>query len=232
MTNYLQLKSWDTKLCADCVEFCPFEPHLSLAVCGTYQLNESESVRVGRLSLHSIDPVKIDLTPVQLIEGPGILDAKWCRKKIGEERVVLAVADAMGQMVLHTLDPESSTLQQVYCQSIGDDNRLALSCDWSGGEKIAVSDSKGFVSCLSVSDQCSTSLVSSWKAHDYEVWVASFDRHSSELVYSGGDDSCFRSWDLRDGSSSPIITNKKAHQMGVTSIEASPFDCNLLATGR
>lgn len=235
MTSIQKLRSWDTQLYADCVEFCPFEPYFSLAVCGTYQLCESEASRVGRLSLHSIGLNDVDLTPVQLVDGPGILDIKWCRKKLDQDRVFLAAADAQGKIVLYALNPDSSSfiLRQQHAQSIGD-NRLALSCDWHDCDKIAVSDSQGSVSCLSISgDQCSTNVDSSWKAHDYEAWVTSFDRHSAgQLIYSGGDDSCFRLWDLRSELSRPVMTNSKAHQMGVTSIVTSPFDSNLLATGR
>lgn len=228
MANIIKLKSWDTQLYADCVEFCPFEPYFSLAICGTYQLCESEAVRVGRLTLHLINPEEIDLNPIQIVEAPGILDVKWCRKKLNNQ-INIAVANALGQLVLYSLNPETNAISQNHVQSVGAD-RLALSCDWYDGCKIVVSDSSGHVSCFSVSDQGSD-LIHTWKAHDYEAWVASFDRHSDQLVYSGGDDSCFRLMDLRD-SSHPIFINTKAHQMGVTSIETSPEDTNLLATGR
>jgi diphthamide biosynthesis protein 7 len=230
MENIKKLESWDTQLYADCVEFCPFEPYLSIAICGTYQLCESEAARVGRLSLHSVDPENIDLTPIQLVDTPGILDVKWCRKK-SYQQISLAVANSIGQIVLYSFDSDISIKQQ-HVQNIGDDGtaRLALSCDWYEGYKIAVSDSKGEVSCLNVSVEGSEPI-SNWKAHDYEAWVASFDRYSDQLIYSGGDDSCFRLWDLRD-TARPVLANKKAHQMGVTSIETSPVDCNIVATGR
>lgn len=231
MENIEKLQSWDTQLYADCVEFCPFESYYSIAICGTYQLCESEAARVGHLSLHSIDPEKIDLTPVQLVDTPGILDVKWCRQK-SYHQISLAAANALGQIVLYHFDCDPvPTISQHHVQSIGDTSRLALSCDWYDGSKIAVSDSNGEVSCLNVSIQGSESI-STWKAHDYEAWVASFDRHSDQLIYSGGDDSCFRLWDLREPSGSAVLTNKKAHQMGVTSIESSPVDSNILATGR
>ena len=230
MENIKKLESWDTQIYADCVEFCPFEPYLSIAICGTYQLCEREAARVGHLSLHSVSPENIDLTPIQLVDTPGILDVKCCRKKFYNE-ISLAVASLTGQIVLYSFDSDISIKQQ-HVQNIVDDGtgRLALSCDWYEGYKIAVSDSKGEVSCLNVSVEGSEPI-SNWKAHDYEAWVASFDRHSDQLIYSGGDDSCFRLWDLRD-TARPVLANKKAHQMGVTSIETSPVDCNILATGR
>lgn len=223
-----KLGTWDTQLYADCVEFCPYDPFLSVAVCGNYQLCESESARIGRLNLHSIDSGRINLTPLQQIDTPGILDIKWCRREVNNQ-VLLAAANALGELILYKINSDFN-LAQVHSTLIEYDNRLALFCDWHFGEKVVVSDSKGHVSCLSINNQVS-SIEASWKAHDYEAWVASFDWHNGNLIYSGGDDCCFRLWDLRD-SNSPVITNRKAHQMGVTSIETSPFNANLLATGR
>ena len=227
MKNICKLQSWDTQLYADCVEFCPFEDYLSVAICGTYQLCESEAARFGRLSIHSVNPQQIDLTPVHLIDTPGILDVKWCRQKV-DDQIVLAAANALGEIVLYHFGSDLK-ISQHHSQSIGN-NCLALSCDWWNGEKLAVSDSNGSITCMSVNNQGSV-IVDSWKGHGYEAWVSSFDRHSDQLIYSGGDDSMFCLWDLRS-LPCPIYTNKKAHSMGVTSIETSPNDENILATGR
>ena len=217
MANVAKLQSYDTQLNADCVEFCPFEPYYSKAIVGTYQLCESgdegtTSTRVGRLSLHNINVENCDLTPVQLLDTPGILDIKWCRKKVAGDAIYLAAANALGQIILYQFDQEDCLISQQYVQSIGSD-RLALSCDWFDGQMIAVSDSKGELSCLDVTSG-GILINSTWKSHDYEAWVTSFDRHSANLIYSGGDDSCFRLWDVRDLNSA-VLTNKKAHQMGL-----------------
>ena len=215
MPTVCKLETWDTQLNADCVEFCPFEPYYSSAIVGTYQLCENddnkESTRVGRLSLHNINSENCDLNPTQTLDTPGILDIKWCRKKVGNE-IYLAAANALGQVILYSFGEEDCSISQHHVLSIGKD-RLALSCDWFNGEKIAVSDSKGELTCLHVSSSGSALVNSSWKSHDYEAWVTSFDRHSGNMIYSGGDDSCFRLWDLRDLNSA-LLTNKKAHQIG------------------
>lgn len=226
MKNINTLQCWDTQLYADCVEFCPFEPYSSIAICGTYQLRESEVVRDGRLSIHFVNPSNIDLTPLQLLDTVGILDVKWCRKKV-DDKIVLSAANALGEIVLYNFDSDFQ-ITQISSQSIGD-QCLALSCDWWGGEKIAVSDSNGGVTCLSVSGS-KTEVINSWKGHGFEAWVASFDRHSDNVIFSGGDDCRFCLWDLRS-LPNPVYANKKAHQMGVTSIETSPGDENMLATG-
>ena len=129
MENIKKLESWDTQLYADCVEFCPFEPYLSIAICGTYQLCEREAARVGHLSLHSVSPENIDLTPIQLVDTPGILDVKCCRKKFYNE-ISLAVASLTGQIVLYSFDSDI-LIKQRQGQNIGDGGtgRLALSCE-------------------------------------------------------------------------------------------------------
>ncbi|KAM2169569.1 hypothetical protein ACFX1Q_038860 [Malus domestica] len=56
-----------------------------------------------------------------------------------------------------------------------------------------------------------------WKAHDFEVWTASYDIHQPQLVYSGSDDCKFKCWDLRDGG-------------GVWRIKFHPFVAGLVLT--
>jgi len=226
MKNINQLQMWDTQLYADCVEFCPFEPYSSIAICGTYQLRESETLRVGRLSIHSVNVENTDLTPLQLLDTVGILDVKWCREKVNNE-ILLSAANALGEIILYKLDSDCH-ISQVSSQRIGD-QCLALSCDWWGSDKITVSDSKGCITCLCVTGT-ETRIIDSWKGHGFEAWVSSFDRHSDQLIYSGGDDSRFCLWDLRS-LPNPIYANTKGHQMGITSIETSPTDENVLATG-
>jgi len=226
MKNINQLQTWDTQLYADCVEFCPFEPYFSIAVCGTYQLRESEVCRVGRLSIHSVDAENTDLTPLQLLDTVGILDIKWCREKVCDQ-IVLAAANALGEIILYNFDSDRQ-INPISSKSIGD-QCLALSCDWWGSEKITVSDSNGCITCLSVTGN-ETEIVNSWKGHGFEAWVTSFDRHSDQLIYSGGDDCKFCLWDLRS-LPNPVFANKKGHEMGITSIETSATDENVLATG-
>lgn len=227
MKNINQLQMWDTQLYADCVEFCPFEPFSSVAICGTYQLRESEVLRVGHLSIHSVNAENTDLTPLQVVDTVGILDIKWCREKVNDQ-IILSAANASGEIILYNFDSDCH-ISQVFSQSIGN-QCLALSCDWWGGNKITVSGSNGYITCLSVTGN-ETEIINSWKGHEFEAWVSSFDRHSDQLIYSGGDDSKFCLWDLRS-LSNPVYSNKKSHEMGITSIETSPTNENLLATGR
>ncbi|CAN6713840.1 unnamed protein product [Malus baccata var. baccata] len=70
-----------------------------------------------------------------------------------------------------------------------------------------------------------------WKAHDFEVWTASYDIHQPQLVYSGSDDCKFKCWDLRDGPSKLVFQNTKGHAIGVCCIAKNPYDSNSVVTG-
>ncbi|KAK6151549.1 hypothetical protein DH2020_014184 [Rehmannia glutinosa] len=97
---------------------------------------------------------------------------------------------------------------------------------------LAQADADGCVKIYSL--QCSDSDDSEmreWKAHDFEVWAASFDIQQPMLVYTGSDDCKFCCWDLRDGPSNLVFQNTKVHKMGICCIAKSPFDPNTLLTG-
>jgi diphthamide biosynthesis protein 7 len=47
-----------------------------------------------------------------------------------------------------------------------------------------------------------------WKAHEYESWISAFDYHNTGIVYSGGDDCNFRSWDTRQPGSKPTFSKE------------------------
>ncbi|XP_052037747.1 diphthine methyltransferase isoform X2 [Apodemus sylvaticus] len=132
----------------------------------------------------------------------------------------------------------SYTLQPISSLTLGD-NCLSLSLDWSTGKsvrareqpvKIISSDSKGRLHLLMVNEgTAELQLVASWPAHHFEAWIAAFNYWQTELVYSGGDDCLLRGWDTRI-LGTPVFTSKR-HSMGVCSIQSSPHQEHLLATG-
>jgi len=70
-----------------------------------------------------------------------------------------------------------------------------------------------------------------WQAHDLEAWSASWDVWSRWLVYSGGDDSAFKAWDVRQDHRSPVWVNRKSHKAGVCCTESSPKQQYTVCTG-
>ncbi|XP_067868844.1 diphthine methyltransferase [Heterodontus francisci] len=250
MTRTLQVL--DTEYSADAVEWCPIDTWHNILTCGTYQLknpkekgagdseNNEPHLRQGRLYLYCFnqDQLYSPLTEIQRIEMPAILDLKWCHVPLGGYPV-LGIANAEGSLELCNLtqcEKNSSSLKPRCSVSVGSEC-LALSMDWSTGRgehepvKIISSDSKGCLSLLAV-DGCRPAIdvVSQWKAHDFEAWIAAFNYWNTDIVYSGGDDSKLKGWDTRMGTDRPIFTSNR-HSMGVCSIQSSPHKQHILATG-
>jgi WD40 repeat protein len=71
----------------------------------------------------------------------------------------------------------------------------------------------------------------SWKAHDAEAWVACWDIADRFRLYSGGDDSLLKVWDIRCHASSNNVSILTWHQAGVTAIENHPTLDHLFASG-
>ena len=65
---------------------------------------------------------------------------------------------------------------------------------------------------------------------DVEVWIAAFDYHHPQVVFSGADDSFLKGWDTRITDTRPTFINK-SHSMGVCSIQSHPTEEYTLATG-
>lgn len=176
------------------------------------------------------------LTELQRIDTPAILDLKWCQVPVSE-KPLLGMATASGEIQLHTLTSQEGrcSLKSVTSAEVGVD-RLALSLDWSAGRgdssdiRAVVSDSAGCVNVLALGESSSLSVISQWKAHDFEAWISAFSYWDTQLVYSGGDDCKLKGWDLRMGPSSPTFTSKR-HSMGVCSIHSNPNREHILATG-
>ncbi|XP_037653895.1 diphthine methyltransferase isoform X1 [Choloepus didactylus] len=97
--------------------------------------------------------------------------------------------------------------------------------------KIVSSDSKGQLHLLAVAETGpGLQAVAAWTAHRFEAWVAAFDYWHPETVYSGGDDGLLKGWDTRSAPNSPLFASER-HSMGVCSIQSSPHQEHILATG-
>ncbi|GAA99174.1 uncharacterized protein L969DRAFT_93636 [Mixia osmundae IAM 14324] len=230
----------DTEYSADSVEFCPTVP--SLLLCGTYQIAPDESalgetddaspatVRLGRCLLYDVD-AQCSLTELQKFDGPAILDTKW-----DHHAARVALADAKGRIALHELYRSSQDrwrlrdLTKVQCAEA---DKLVLSLDWSNrlsesDVKIVCSISDGSIALLDgAADFC---ITETWRAHDFEPWIAAFDYWQPACVWTGGDDCKLKVWDTRSSFTEPVMVNKR-FDGGVTSIQSNPHDEHLFAVG-
>lgn len=230
------LQTYDTEYSADSVEWCPHKPYQHLFVCGTYQLDQGESltssssqtIRKGRILLFSYDVEQNFLIPKQTIETSAILDQKWHPLAPN-----VAIVNASGEVLLYSLSSEEELVKLDTLKIPSDDEseQLVLSIDWaSQGDRVVVSDSKGGISIISIEEQ-GMRLQSRWKAHSFEAWTCAFDKTDQNVLYTGGDDILLCIYDVRC-LETPIVNMKnKSHGAGVTSLLSFRNKDHLLATG-
>ncbi|KAJ3248858.1 Diphthine methyltransferase [Chytriomyces hyalinus] len=234
----------DTHLCADAVEFCPVPSHTHIAAVGTYQVTGRSNAesggttdRNGAVALYSADTGSL----LHRVETEAVLDLKWAHGGVGDGPV-LAVADAKGAVSLMRVN-EDSALERLCSWSNDEKDVLCLSLDWSNrletrqqqqqqlsAAQIVVSQSNGNLSVLELNASCLAEKTT-FNAHAFEAWIAAFDAwNAPSLLYSGGDDSLFKGWDLRAGHAFERFKSRK-HSAGVCSIQSNPHREHILATG-
>ncbi|CAG8543748.1 5101_t:CDS:2 [Dentiscutata heterogama] len=233
--NASSLYSLDTEYSADSVEFCPFENYSQFLACGTYQLADSEikhseydqednennvssqpKRRLGRLLFYQImnNESFVVMKETQRIETSAILDMKWSHQCIYDQ-MILALADSSGKISLYGLNQDKSQLDLIILYAVNDHSKLCLSLDWSdrlglsNNRSIVLSQSDGNIVVFSVDGQFGILEKNRWLAHDFEAWIAAFNYHNTNIIYSGGDDCCLKGWDLRMDLSSSLFTNKR-----------------------
>ncbi|KAI5478338.1 WD repeat protein [Pseudohyphozyma bogoriensis] len=232
------LSTDDTVFSADAIEFCPVNSRIF--ACGTYQIQKEEVApptpaeeedgesktpvvtRFGRCLMYEIDESGKQLNEIQRFEGPAILDMKWSTR--WNNQTTLAIADAKGHIQLQKWDSDNNRLLPPMSLSIADESTLCLSLDWS--DRRGVSGPAAMVVSMSDGNLCTLGgeteleVVDTWKAHDFEPWIAAFDCWNPNVVWSGGDDCKMKGWDLRTG-----------FEGGVTSIQSHPLRENIIAVG-
>lgn len=77
-------------------------------------------------------------------------------------------------------------------------------------------------------DSQSTAAVTLLRGHELEAWEVVFDKHSPNVLHSGGDDAVWCVWDLR---TQEATVRSRWHQAGVCSIQPHLKDPNVIATG-
>ncbi|KAH9614191.1 hypothetical protein KSS87_023826 [Heliosperma pusillum] len=221
---------------ADVVEFCPHDGFSNILAACTYTLQEGDQPsRSGSISLFDVNAVTSALDRVCYVETSGIFDIKWS-PIMGTASPSISQADAAGCLRIYGLECSSDGLGSTgavlkQTTDIQISTSMCLCVDWNPlGTSLAAGLSDGSVSISSLTES-QLSEDQQWKAHDFEVWAASFDPHQPSVVYTGSDDCKFRGWDLRDGPTMPAFQNSKAHSMGICCIVKNPNDPYALLTG-
>ncbi|XP_030022222.1 diphthine methyltransferase [Manduca sexta] len=232
---------WNTTYSADSVEWCPIEPYRDVLVCGTYQLDNKEQEqtspkqkRIGRIYLFVINDNITEISPIETIDTPGILDQKWSQWPI-QNHPTLATVTSDGTLQLYRLIDNNGKLSlKFWFDHMVGENVLALSHDWSTNKTrseeptMVVSDSSGTVTVMKLIGDNIQSL-GTWKAHEYEAWIAAFNYWNTDLFYSGGDDCVFKCWDVR--MADVAVAVNKRHQAGVTTVRSHVDKEHQLLTG-
>lgn len=153
--------------------------------------------------------------------GVGILDTRWhCNLGFSDNQTDLHVicADTSYKRLRLTKNDTDYDLEVLHSHKLEEDGNQG-----SIGVAIDVRKSDGAALITSTRGNCalidttSGQLVSKFKAHETEVWTASFG-HDSEggLIATGADDMILRLWDPREGFDRAVMENKKTHEGGIT----------------
>ena len=196
----------------------------------------TEDTRIGNVSIYALfvnegvdQPSNLEsgqlecrVIPEQKVETSGILDMKW--SSTGTQ---LFTANSNGGISIYSFSPEENI--NLKNNVVFDSSLICTSVDILD-EHVTGSLVASFTSGMLASiDINSNSVISSWKGHDFDTWIASKDLWCTSVFYSGGDDCKLKTWDIR--LSGPPIHTSKAHTMGVCSIQGSKLKEYTLLTG-
>ncbi|CEG35835.1 Uncharacterized conserved protein [Plasmopara halstedii] len=256
METNATLAKFDTAETADCVESCPVPEFESSMIVATYQLHKAVETgetldrRSGMLQHFSLscdgaaitDGLDISVHKLgDVTASSGIFDIKWSSEKI-YDKAMLGIATASGSLELYELARENNkdVLRHSGLTSGTDAASMCLSLDWNNRSlsnaqpSICVSHSDG---TLSIWNTASHGIVQQikWSAHNLygspiEVWIAAFNCHDPNILFSGADDATLKGWDVR-ATAAPIFKNMQQYSMGVCSIQFHPHDERLVAVG-
>ncbi|GBP39868.1 Diphthine methyltransferase [Eumeta japonica] len=190
--------------------------------------------RVGRIYLFTIDESTTELSPINALDTTGILDQKWCYHELNGHPALGCVTSDGYVQIYNLINERDAYKLKLSNQELVDEDVLALSLDWSTNKynsdnpKIVVSDSSGSVSLWTISQNVLTKT-GTWKAHDFEAWIAAFDYWHPDIFYSGGDDSVFKCFDSRTPEG--VVASNRRYGAGVTALRSHVAIEHQLLTG-
>ena len=195
-----------------------------LFVCGTYSLRNDEATgrrwREGLIHLVCADDA--EERPRQSVACGGVLDLKWRR---GGEGLLASVESEAGLGLLKLADGRLEPVlrgrldrQRRALAAEAPPGLINLSADWSSEGRLAVSHDDGSVS-LWEAEGPALRCLHWWQGHDNEAWIVACHREAPHLLWTGGDDTALRGWDLRTGIGSGKHVFEARSGAGVTAAQ-------------
>ncbi|CAF2727936.1 unnamed protein product [Rotaria sp. Silwood2] len=195
----------------DSIEWCPI--HHDIFACGTYLYNPENMTRQGSIYLFQYNSLTKTIDIIQHQTTHGILDLKWI--KCLSDLTYLSTVSALGQLSLYSLN---DLTKPILCENVTNDQTIALSHSWlhAINNYVVISDQQGYLTICELDNTNGLRFSQSWLAHEYECWTSIWDKHDSNIIYSGADDTLLKIWDIRDYKQAIHINRK--HTMGICSI--------------
>lgn len=152
------------------------------------------------------------------------MDVNWYCNESGSTSAVLANSD--GTISIGDLSDDGQLCLQP--PIVIEKDAITMSCDTNRtNNSYATAMSSGRIYVCSREEDSSSFAVTEIGSHDLEAWTVTFGKDPN-VLYSGGDDGKWITWDIRDKHA--IATNKH-HLAGVCSIRPHPTNQHLILTG-
>eukprot|EP00461_Guttulinopsis_vulgaris_P000226 UN00226 len=138
----------------------------------------------------------------------------------------LATGDCRGRIHIHTISADGATYTTSQALSANRPNNSIEDIVWSPAEAsvFASVDTTGY---LSVWHEGSKTAKLSVKAHDAEINVMSWNKHTNYLLATGADNGEIKIWDLRYIKKDPVSAVQACyqwHKKAITSINWHPHE--------
>jgi diphthamide biosynthesis protein 7 len=208
----------------DSIEWCPIRQ--DIFACGTYLYNPENVTREGSIYLFQYNSLTKTIDIIQHQTTNGILDLKWIQ--CSNDLTFLSTISALGQLSLYSLNDFT---KPIICEDVTNDQTIALSHSWLNAinNYVVISDQQGYLTICELDNTNGLRFSQSWLAHEYECWTCTWDKHDSNIIYSGADDTLLKIWDIRDCKQAIHINRK--HTMGICSIVSNENNQYELLTG-